>query len=327
MSEQSSISKKPENNPRTARSVAAILSQTRNDELLREINQSDGRNQSEQASFLAAESPFLRDIYERGGNVVDGVLVVPRENLTVSPEIEIATTHAAVERLTRITKDEGLAKELAPQFVEMGERIAGSNADGKTRLKVFGWLYRSLEGKQELFEKDLTETVERELTTQSESQFAEKWQQIVELSEALAELEPKDKLPENSLESLGENLQGTETAIERDENLITNLYENAEKSESSEHVEEFVSGGSLIGFERVETETNLPKIPENLSYSDFEKLLDKTADIDSRLERGVQTREILAPFKRYVETTKLDNELRLIEEEYVKSQSKNNRRR
>ena len=322
MSEQSSISKKPENNPRTARSVAAILSQTRNDELLREINQSDGRNQSEQASFLAAESPFLRDIYERGGNVVDGVLVVPRENLTVSPEIEIATTHAAVERLTQITKDEGLAKELAPQFVEMGERIAGSNADGKTRLKVFGWLYRSLEGKQELFEKDLTETVERELTTQSESQFAEKWQQIVELSEALAELEPKDKLPENSLESLGENLQGTETAIERDENLITNLYENAEKSESSEHAEEFVSGGSLIGFERIETETNLPKIPENLSHSDFEKLLNKTADIDFQLERGVQTREILAPFKRYVETTKLDNELRLVEEEYVKSQSK-----
>ena len=323
MSEQSSISKKPEINPRTARSVAAILSQTRNDELLLEINQSDGRNQSEQASFLAKESPFLRDIYERGGNVVDGVLILPKENLTVSPEIEIATTHTAVERLTRITKDSDLAKELAPQFIEMGERIAGSNADGKTRLKVFGWLYRVLEGKQELLEKDVAETGERELTTQSETQFAEKWQQIVELSEALAELEPKDKLPENSLESLGENLQEIETAVERDENLTAaEFYENSDKSESSEHAEEFVSGGTLIGFERVETETNLPKIPENLSHSDFEKLLNKTADIDFQLERGVPTREILAPFKRYVETTKFDNQLRLVEEEYVKSQSK-----
>lgn len=323
MSEQPSISQKSEINPRTARAVAAILSQTRNDEMLRGINQSDGRNQSEQASFLAKESPFLRDIYERGGNVVDGVLVVPRENLTVSPEIEIATTHAAVERLMRITKDEGLAKELAPQFVEMGERIAGSNADGKTRLKVFGWLYRSLEGKQELLQKESPENSDRELTTQSETQFAEKWQQIVELSEAMAALEPKDKLPENSLESLGENLQEVETSIERDENLIVaEVYENADKSESIEHGEEFVSGSSLIGFERIETETNLPKIPENLSRLDFEKLLDKTGDIDSQLERGVSTHEILSPFKRYVEITKLDNELRLVEEEYVKSQAK-----
>ncbi|MGI8542926.1 MAG: hypothetical protein ACR2MD_05540 [Aridibacter sp.] len=323
MSEQSSISKKSEMNPRTARAVAAILSQTRTDEILRGLNQSDGRNQSEQASFLAAESPFLRDIYERGGNVMDGVLIVPKENLTASPEIEIATTHAAVERLTRITKDADKAKELAPQFVEMGERIAGSNADGKTRLKVFGWLYRVLEGKQELLQRESLETAEQELSTYSEAQFAEKWQQIVELSEALAKLEPKDKLPENSLEAFGENLQETETAVERDEDLtVVEIYENADKGENSEHSEEFVSGGSLIGFERIETETDLPKIPENLFHSDFEKLLEKTADIDSQLERGASVREIPAPFKRYVEVTKLDNELRLVEEEYVKYQAK-----
>ncbi len=323
MSEQSSISKKSEMNPRTARAVAAILSQTRTDEILRGLNQSDGRNQSEQASFLAVESPFLRDIYERGGNVVDGTLIVPKENLTASPEIEIATTHAAVERLTRITKDADKAKELAPQFVEMGERIAGSNADGKTRLKVFGWLYRVLEGKQELLQKELPETAEREFSAQSEAQFAEKWQQIVELSEAMAALEPKDKLPENSLEAIGENFQEVKTAVERDENLNeAEIYENADKSESNEQEEEFISGGSLIGFERIETETDLPKIPENLFHSDFEKLIEKAADIDSQLERGTSVREILKPFKRYVEVTKLDNELRLVEEEYVKHQSK-----
>ncbi|MBA3601323.1 MAG: hypothetical protein H0W45_08825, partial [Acidobacteria bacterium] len=102
MSEQPSISNKSEMNPRTARAVAAILSQTATDEALRGLNQSDGRNQSEQASFLASESPFLREIYERGGTVVDGVLTVPRENLSAAPEIEIATTHAAVARLTKI---------------------------------------------------------------------------------------------------------------------------------------------------------------------------------------------------------------------------------
>jgi hypothetical protein len=42
--------------------------------------------------------------------------------------------------------------------------------------------------------------------------------------------------------------------------------------------------------------------------------------VDARLERGVSKREILAPFKRYVELTRGDNELRFVEEEYAKTQ-------
>ncbi len=309
-------------NPRTARAVAAILSQTRADELLRGLNNSDGRNQSEQAAFLAAESPFLRDIYERGGTVIDGILTVPRENLSVSPEIEIATTHAAVERLTKITNDAAKAKELAPQLVEMGERIAGSNADGETRLKIFGWLYRTLEGKQELLQPEAQEKQDRDLPSHSEIEFAEKWQQIVELSEAMAALEPRDRLPENSLEAIGENLRDNEPMVERDENLTAEIYENVVEAEIAERAEEIVSGGALIGFERIEIGTDLPEISEHLSRPDFEKLLEKTGAIDSRLERGISTREVLAPFKRYVEMTRLDNELQLVEEEYAKGQAK-----
>ena len=326
MSEQPSISQKSELSPRTARAIAAILSQTATDETLRGLNQSEGRNQSEQASFLAAESPFLRDIYERGGTVVDGVLTIPKENLSLSPEIEIATTHAAVERLTRITGDSAKAKELAPQLVEMGERIAGSQSDGETRLKVFGWLYRTLEGKQELLASDSKEKPDREQPSQPEIEFSEKWRQIVELSEALAELEPKDRLPENSLEALGENFQEAMTVVEQDESVIASeIYENAavaQSNEHNEHAEEFVSGGAALGFERIEVGTDLPKIPENLSRLDFEKLLEKAVVIDSQLERGVSTGEVLAPFKRYVELTRLDNELRLVEEEYAKTQAK-----
>ena len=295
MSELQIVSKTQEINPRTARAVAAILSQTSTDEALRGLNQSDGRNQFEQASHLATESPFLREIYERGGTVVDGVLTVPKENLTTPPEIEIATTHAAVERLTKITGDAAKAKELAPQLVAHGERIAGSGADGETRLKVFGWLYSTLEGRQELLANDSTKKTERDLQAHSEAQFSEKWRQIVELSEALAELEPKARLPENSVEAFGENLQETDTAIEWDENLTeVAIYENADKSKSPEHAEEFVSGGASLGFERIEIATDLPKIPENLSRSDFEKLLEKTANIDSELERGVPTRKVPA---------------------------------
>lgn len=323
MSEQPSISKKVEVNPRTARAVAAILSQTRTDEMLRALNQSDGRNQSEQASFLAAESPHLREIYERGGTVVDGVLTVPRENLSAPPEIEITTQRAAVERLTVITNDADKAKELAPQLVEMGERIAGSNADGETRLKVFGWLYRTLEGKQELLQPDLAERGAPDTPVYSETEFGEKWRQIVELSEALAALEPKDRLPENSLEAADEKPRETSAAIEPDENLSAEIYERDVEADSAEREQEFVSGGALIAFERIEVGTNLPQIPENLSRADFEKLLEKTGAIDSQLERGAPVREVLAPFKQYVEITRLDNELRLVEEEYAKGLAKN----
>lgn len=318
MSEQPSISNQNELNPRTARAVAAILSQTRTDETLRGLNDSDGRNQSEQASFLAAESPFLREIYERGGTVVDGILTVPRENLSAPPEIEIATQHAAVERLTAITGDNAKAKELAPQLVEMGATIAGSGSDGETRLKVFGWLYRTLEGRQELLQSESPKTAEQNLSNYSETEFAEKWQQIVELSEAMAALEPKDRLPEKSLEEAAEN-----QTIDRDENLTaTEDYENGVQIEDGMRAEEIASGGALIGFERIEVGIDLPKIPENLSRADFEKLLEKTTQIDAQLERGAKVNEVLKPFKRYVETTRLDNELRLVEEEYAKTQAK-----
>lgn len=306
-------------NPRTARTVAAILGQTSTDEAMRELNFSDGRNQSEQASFLATQSPFLREIYERGGTAADGVLTVPRENLSVSPQIEIATTHTAVERLTHITGDAEKAKQLAPQLVEIGERIAGSNADGQTRLKVFGWLYRVLEGKLELLANDSAQNAEREQNKNSETSFSEKWEQIVELSETLAALEPKDKLPANSFEEFRENEQNSSYQNEPDENFTeSELYENTIDRETVERAEELISSAGLIGFERIELGSDLPKIPENMGRSDFEKLLEKASRIDFQLENGFPKREILAPFQGYIELTRLDNELRLVEEEYAK---------
>ncbi|HRH41585.1 MAG TPA: hypothetical protein PKY82_08080, partial [Pyrinomonadaceae bacterium] len=292
MSEQSSITKTSEINPRTARAVAAILSQTATDEALQALNQSDGRNQSEQASYLAKQSPFLREVYEQGGTVRDGVLTVPKENLSVSPEIKLATVDTAVEKLTRMTGDSALARELAPQFVEMGMKIAGSHADGETRLKVFGWLYGSLEGNQELLSNDLAQNQGREEQKQSETQFSEKWQQIVELSEALAALEPKDTLPENSFDEINE--RETETKLEPDEFFTeSELYEKISPFDNAEQTEEIVLSGSLIGFERIPIKSDLPKIPESLSLVDFEKLLEKTGRIDSQLERGLPIREIL----------------------------------
>ena len=68
-------------NPRTQRAINEILAFSENDRTLEKINQTDGRNRSEQASYLGKTSQFVRDIYERGGNVMDGNLIIPQENL------------------------------------------------------------------------------------------------------------------------------------------------------------------------------------------------------------------------------------------------------
>jgi len=127
--------------------INEILSLSENDRILEKINETDGRNRSEQASYLGQSSQFIRDIYERGTNIVDGNLIVPREKLTVSEPLAITTQDYAVERLGRILQYVERAKELAPIVLEYGNKIAGATADGETKLKIFGWMYDSLEGK------------------------------------------------------------------------------------------------------------------------------------------------------------------------------------
>ena len=49
-------------NLRTQRAINEILAYSENDRTLEKINQTDGRNRSEQASYLGKTSQFVRDI-------------------------------------------------------------------------------------------------------------------------------------------------------------------------------------------------------------------------------------------------------------------------
>ncbi|MEK7854855.1 MAG: hypothetical protein AAB288_02110, partial [Acidobacteriota bacterium] len=66
-------------NPRTERAINEILSVSSSDLVLSRIDDTDGRNRSEHASYLNGTSQFLRETYERGGTVQNGVLIVPKE--------------------------------------------------------------------------------------------------------------------------------------------------------------------------------------------------------------------------------------------------------
>ena len=102
---------------------------------------------------MGKTSQFVRDIYERGANVIGGNLIVPQENLSVTQPLAITTQDYAVERIGKILSDESKAKEIAPSIVEYGNKIAGTTADGETKLKVFNWIYESFRGQNRFSRK------------------------------------------------------------------------------------------------------------------------------------------------------------------------------
>ena len=316
-------------NPRTQRAINEILAYSENDRTLEKINQTDGRNRSEQASYLGKTSQFVRDIYERGANVVDGNLIVPQENLSVSQPLAITTQDYAVERIGKILSDESKAKEIAPSIVEYGNKIAGTTADGETKLKVFNWIYESLEGK--------TDFLGREDDNQhSKSQkFENTLEKISLLADEMHSLEPTDKLEFVPLAGFEQGEQHDTALNQLNENLnLEAIYESAIAREEGEKQESFSNEHQEIEqtseleieakinserFERIELGRNVPQIPEEFTKQEITRLLTETLpEIDRQIESGVTQREILKPYNEIVWQSAKDDTLNRLEKIYQK---------
>lgn len=300
---------------RTQRAVTEILAVSETDRLLETINQTRGRNQSEQASHLNKFSQFVRDIYERGGNVIDGNLIVPKENLSIAPSLLLTTQDYAVKKLARLLKDDSKAKEIAPTIIEYGNKVAGITADGETKLKVFAWIYEALEGKSEFLKsEEAARTGENK-----EQRFDNALAEISRLADEMHQLEPNDKIefaPFNDFE------QGESIWEQADENhQIEEIYENAisrdasdEREEQSDYdhgLEQDASGKiAAETFERIELNSSAapPKLPAELSEYEQARLLAETLpDIDRQLESGIEVKEIIKPFHENVrQSARLD---------------------
>ncbi len=307
---QNNSAKQQQNlNPRTQRAINEIFSFSKNDRILEKINETEGRNRSEQASYLGGVSQFARDIYERGAKVVDSNLIVPQEKLSVSEPLSITTQNYAVEKLGKILQNEEQAKELAPVVVEFGNKIAGLTADGETKLKVFGWMYDSLEGKNENLARGENNSVG------NKSNFDETLEKISVLAEELHSLEPLDKIEfvpfagyeqneiqESVFDNKGENLnleEIYEEAISYQENENQSLTVD-DKSAQSLDLE---PNGKINthGFERIGLGADIPRIPEDFTRTEINKLITETLPyIDLKLENGVTPKEILNPYNQAV---------------------------
>lgn len=283
-------------NPRTARAINEILSVGRSDLILEKLEDTEGRNRSEHASYLNGHSQFVRDLYERGATVRSGVLISPKENPSSSPPLAVTTNEYAVKRLSNLVS-ESQAKELAPRIVEHGQKIAGTTADRDTKIKVFNWIYEALEGRSELLKPE--ERVPEVGT--KEERFERTLSEIASLAEEMSRLEPSGRSVQ------GEQLiefEGVEREQSVDDLSHDKAYENAiSLEEHAALIESDHTVGATKEFERVELEdTTLFRLADEMSKK---KELDRWIHVrlpvlDELLENGTPVDEILKPFRNDV---------------------------
>jgi hypothetical protein len=282
-------------NSRTERAINEILSVGRSEMLLAKLEDTEGRNRSEHASHLNGHSQFLRDLYERGAVVRDGVLISPKDNTTAAPPLAIATNEYAVKKLSVIL-NESRAKELAPQIVKYGSRIAGTFADRETKIKIFNWIYGALEGRNELL------SAERTPENESKEEKVERTlKEIAGLADEMSKLEPSEKL----VLVHEQNEQSAAARSDRGDDYLSleNVYEEAIAREL-EPVS-LDSGENAIGqqeFERIELEnTTLSQLASDMSREELDRWIDiRLTALDEALESGTPVNSILKLFQNDV---------------------------
>lgn len=281
-------------NPRTERAVNEILSVSKSDLILSKLEDTEGRNRSEHASHLNGHSQFVRDLYERGAVVRDGVLISPKDNASSSAPLGITTAEYALKRLEPIV-NESRAKEIVPQLLEYGNRIAGDSADRDTKIKVFNWIYGALEGRN-----DLLKTEDKASVNESkEERFERTLEEISVLAGEMERLEPTDRLV--AVESLD---QDNDVANERaaDELSFENVYENAFLREENTSLEHDHAVGGIQEFERTELQdTTLARLADEMSKDELNRWIEvRLPVIDEMLESGTPVDSILKPFQNEI---------------------------
>jgi len=273
-------------NPRTERAINEILSVSRADLELSKLDDTDGRNRSEHASYLNGRSQFLRDTYERGGTVQNGVLIMPKESHDLKSPLQLATLSYGVIRLEPLV---GLdkAREVAPQILDYGKAITGSNADRDTEAKVFRWIYDALDGKREFLDRDRDQSKTESMTERFDRTLAE----IAIVAGEMEKLEPTDRSIQ--YEPLVEPvLHDTEHQFRGSVEEPSESFEHLATERDSEHV-------NSLGFERIELEsTHLNLLASEISVEEMKHWAEvKFPALDDALENGISPSIILKLFR------------------------------
>jgi hypothetical protein len=103
------------------------------------LDDPDYRSQPEHADWIGSESKLTRDLYERGAEIKNNVLILPAEEYEISEDREtpfITTLSYAFNKI----KD----AEKAAEFHSLAKKISGETADVRTEIIVFKTFYDRL---------------------------------------------------------------------------------------------------------------------------------------------------------------------------------------
>lgn len=274
-------------NPRTERAVNQILSVSGLDLVLSRIDDTNGRNRSEHASYLNGSSQFLRDTYERGGTVQGGVLIIPKESQDLRSPLHLATLSYGVNRLEPLIGS-ARAREIAPEILKYGKTIAGSNSDRATEARVFRWIYDALDGKRELLDESRVEAKSESTAERFDRTLTE----IKNVADEMEKLEPSDRSIQYE-QFVDLTVEVTDRSLREEVEEITESAEYLLREQDPEHNQ------TTLGFERIELEN------EHLTFLASEMSADKLNHwsevkfpaLDEALENGISPSTILKLFK------------------------------
>ena len=278
-------------NPRTERAINEILSFSKSDLLLSRLDDTNGLNQSEHASYLNGQNQVLRDLYERGGTVKDGILIIPKEIQELKSPLRITTQEYGVKRLEPVIGLER-SRDVVPQILEYGKAIAGGGADRETEAKVFRWIYDALDGKQEFLEESKDESRTESIV----ERFERTLDDVARLAEEMSRLEPSDHSIE--YEAFDESyIPGNDHALSEGLEEVSDRVVDLESEQNLEHVH------STLGFERVELEsTSLNQLAAEMSTEEFQHWAQvRLPALDDALENGINPSITLKLLKARVE--------------------------
>lgn len=264
----------------------------------------DGRTRAEHASFLNGISQEARDAYERGATLYGDVLVIPRVSTgkaTGADQVRAGSHAHAVREFTPLVGEER-AKEVAPEFVELGRAIAGRTTDGDTRLVVFQTFYNEIAfdaatGKQRPREEQAAqiEPVLERMRVLAMAMRAEEWKperaESIEFGEWEETREARQRDAEH--EATGrltyriESIPGLEPEHDGLEEPARDL--------AGDEREAFGGRVSSVEYERVRLDRIPPPLPAGLAEEDERQLrYEIIPSIDRRLEGGARPRAITA---------------------------------
>lgn len=274
-------------NPRTERAINQILSVSKSDLVLSKLDDTDGRNRSDHASYLNGSSQFLRDTYERGGTVQNGVLIIPKESHELKSPLKLATLSYGVSRLEPLIGS-ARSREIAPAILECGKKIAGGNSDRETEARVFRWIYDALDGKNELLDEGRVETKSESTAERFDRTLTE----IKNVADEMEKLEPSDRSIQYE-QFADSTLLNAEHSLGEEVEVLTESSEHFSNQQDPDHDQ------TTLGFERIELENpHLTFLASEMSADELKHWSEvKFPALDEALENGIPPSTILKLFR------------------------------